>query len=145
MSETRIKIAIGGDHAGFEYKELLKDFLANYDVKDFGTYSLDSVDYPDFAHPVAAAVESGEFLYGILLCGSANGVAIAANKHAGIRAGLCWENEVASLVRKHNNANVLCIPARFVSEELAKEITSTFLDTEFEGGRHQTRVDKISC
>lgn len=145
MSETRIKIAIGGDHAGFEYKELLKDFLANYDVKDFGTYSLDSVDYPDFAHPVSAAVESGEFLYGILLCGSANGVAIAANKHSGIRAGLCWENEVASLVRKHNNANVLCIPARFVSEELAKEITSTFLNTEFEGGRHQTRVDKISC
>ena len=145
MSETRIKIAIGGDHAGFEYKELLKNYLVNYDVKDFGTYSLDSVDYPDFAHPVAAAVESGEFLYGILLCGSANGVAIAANKHAGIRASLCWENEVASLVRKHNNANVLCIPARFVSEELAKEITSTFLNTEFEGGRHQTRVDKISC
>ncbi|WP_316808522.1 ribose 5-phosphate isomerase B [Pedobacter agri] len=145
MSETRIKIAIGGDHAGFEYKEVLKEFLKNYEVKDFGTHSLDSVDYPDFAHPLAAAVENGEFTYGILLCGSANGVAITANKHAGIRAGLCWENEVASLVRKHNNANVLCIPARFVSEELAKEITTTFLNTEFEGGRHQTRVDKISC
>jgi ribose 5-phosphate isomerase B len=145
MSETRIKIAIGGDHAGFEYKEVLKDFLKNYDVKDFGTHSLDSVDYPDFAHPVASAVESGEFTYGILLCGSANGVAITANKHEGIRAGLCWENEVASLVRKHNNANILCIPARFVSEELAKEITTTFLNTEFEGGRHQNRIEKISC
>ncbi|AZI25334.1 MULTISPECIES: ribose 5-phosphate isomerase B [Pedobacter] len=145
MSETRIKIAIGGDHAGFEYKEVLKEFLKDYEVRDFGTHSLDSVDYPDFAHPLAAAVENGEFTYGILLCGSANGVAITANKHAGIRAGLCWENEVASLVRKHNNANVLCIPARFVSEELAKEITTTFLNTEFEGGRHQTRVNKISC
>jgi len=145
MSETRIKIAIGGDHAGFEYKEVLKAFLKDYEVRDFGTQSLDSVDYPDFAHPLAAAVENGEFTYGILLCGSANGVAITANKHAGIRAGLCWENEVAALVRKHNNANVLCIPARFVSEELAKEITTTFLNTEFEGGRHQTRVNKISC
>ena len=136
MSGTKIKIAIGADHAGFEYKEILKDF---------GTYSENSVDYPDFAHPVAAAVENGEFTYGILLCGSANGVAITANKHQHIRAGLCWENEVASLVRKHNNANVLCIPARFVSEELAKEITTTFLTTEFEGGRHQNRVEKISC
>jgi len=145
MSDTKIKIAIGADHAGFEYKEVLKDFLKDYDLKDFGTYSLDSVDYPDFAHPVAAAVESGEFTYGILLCGSANGVAITANKHEGIRAGLCWENEVASLVRKHNNANVLCIPARFVSETLAKEITTTFLNTEFEAGRHQNRIDKISC
>ncbi|MCX3267093.1 ribose 5-phosphate isomerase B [Pedobacter agri] len=140
-----MKIAIGGDHAGFEYKEVLKEFLKDYEIRDFGTHSLDSVDYPDFAHPLAAAVENGEFTYGILLCGSANGVAITANKHAGIRAGLCWENEVAALVRKHNNANVLCIPARFVSEELAKEITTTFLNTEFEGGRHQTRVNKISC
>ncbi|RLJ71955.1 ribose 5-phosphate isomerase B [Pedobacter alluvionis] len=145
MSDTKIKIAIGADHAGFEYKEILKDFLQDYEVKDFGTYSENSVDYPDFAHPVASAVESGEFTYGILLCGSANGVAITANKHQHIRAGLCWENEVASLVRKHNNANVLCIPARFVSEELAKEITTTFLATEFEGGRHQNRVEKISC
>jgi ribose 5-phosphate isomerase B len=145
MSDTKIKIAIGADHAGFEYKEILKDFLQDYEVKDFGTYSENSVDYPDFAHPVATAVENGEFTYGILLCGSANGVAITANKHQHIRAGLCWENEVASLVRKHNNANVLCIPARFVSEELAKEITTTFLTTEFEGGRHQNRVEKISC
>jgi ribose 5-phosphate isomerase B len=145
MSETKVKIAIGGDHAGFEYKEILKDFLKDYEVKDFGPSSSASVDYPDFAHPLASAVENGEFDYGILLCGSANGVAITANKHSGIRAGLCWENEVAALVRKHNNANILCIPARFVSEELAKEITTTFLNTEFEGGRHQTRVDKISC
>jgi len=145
MSDTKIKIAIGADHAGFEYKEILKDFLQGYEVKDFGTYSENSVDYPDFAHPVASAVENGEFTYGILLCGSANGVAITANKHQHIRAGLCWENEVASLVRKHNNANVLCIPARFVSEELAKEITTTFLTTAFEGGRHQNRVEKISC
>jgi len=145
MSDTKIKIAIGADHAGFEYKEILKDFLQDYEVKDFGTYSENSVDYPDFAHPVAAAIENGEFTYGILLCGSANGVAITANKHQHIRAGLCWENEVASLVRKHNNANVLCIPARFVSEELAKAITTTFLTTEFEGGRHQNRVEKISC
>lgn len=145
MSENKITIAIGGDHAGFEYKEVLKKFLSDYTVKDFGPYSADSVDYPDFAHPLAAAVENKEFTYGILLCGSANGVAITANKHQGIRAGLCWEKEVASLVRKHNNANVLCIPARFVSEEEAKEITATFLNTEFEGGRHQNRVEKISC
>ncbi|MFW0715627.1 ribose 5-phosphate isomerase B [Pedobacter sp. N23S346] len=145
MSETKVKIAIGGDHAGFEYKEILKDFLKDYEVKDFGTSSLTSVDYPEIAHPLALAVENGEFDYGILLCGSANGVAITANKHNGIRAGLCWENEVAALVRKHNDANILCIPARFVSEELAKEITTTFLNTEFEGGRHQNRVDKISC
>lgn len=145
MSDTKIKIAIGADHAGFEYKEILKDFLQDYEVKDFGTYSENSVDYPDFAHPVASAVENGEFTYGILLCGSANGVAITANKHQQIRACLCWENEVASLVRKHNNANILCIPARFVSAEQAKEITTTFLSTEFEGGRHQNRVEKISC
>ncbi|QPH37689.1 ribose 5-phosphate isomerase B [Pedobacter endophyticus] len=145
MPDHKIKIAIGSDHAGFEYKEILKNFLQDYEVKDFGTHALDSVDYPDFAHPVASAVENGAFTFGILLCGSANGVAITANKHQGIRAGLCWENEVAALVRKHNNANVLCIPARFVSEELAKEITTTFLNTEFEGGRHQNRVEKISC
>lgn len=145
MAATKIKIAIGSDHAGFEYKEMLKDFLSDYEVKDFGTHTLDSVDYPDFAHPLASAVENGEFTYGILLCGSANGVAITANKHQHIRAGLCWETEVASLVRKHNDANVLCIPARFVTKELAKEITTTFLNTEFEGGRHQNRIDKISC
>ena len=144
-TETKVKIAIGSDHAGFEYKELLKSFLTGYEVKDFGTYSTASVDYPDFAHPVAEAVESKEYTFGILVCGSANGVAITANKHQHIRAAICWLNEIASLARQHNNANVLCIPARFVSEELAKEMTTTFLTTEFEGGRHGNRVDKISC
>lgn len=140
-----LTIAIGGDHAGFEYKSLLLDFLKDYSVKDFGTYSIDSVDYPDFAHPVASAVESGEFDLGILICGSANGVAITANKHQGIRAAICWNSELAELAKSHNNANVLCIPARFVSQDQAKEITSKFIDTAFEGGRHANRVSKISC
>jgi len=118
--------------------------LDAYEIKDFGTY-VASVDYPDFAHPVAEAVESGDYTFGILICGSANGVAITANKHQQIRAALCWENEIAGLARMHNNANVLCIPARFVSGELAKEMTTTFLNTAFEGGRHENRVDKISC
>ena len=144
-TETKIKIAIGADHAGFEYKELLKSFLTDYEVKDFGTHSSQSVDYPDFAHPVASAVESKEYAFGILVCGSANGVAITANKHQHIRAAICWLNEIAALSRMHNNANVLCIPARFVSEDLAKEMTTTFLNTPFEGGRHEGRVDKISC
>jgi ribose 5-phosphate isomerase B len=142
---TSIKIAIGSDHAGFEYKEMLRDFLSAYELTDFGTYTSDSVDYPDFAHPVAEAVESKEATFGILVCGSANGVAITANKHQGIRAAICWQTEIAELARKHNNANILCIPARFISEELAKEITTLFLNTEFEGGRHGTRVGKISC
>jgi ribose 5-phosphate isomerase B len=146
-TDKNIKIAIGADHAGFEYKALLTAHLtdAGYEVKDFGTYSLDSVDYPDFAHPVASAVESTEYAFGILVCGSANGVAITANKHQHIRAAICWLNELAALSRQHNNANILCIPARFVSEDLAKEMTTTFLNTEFEGGRHAGRVDKISC
>lgn len=142
-----LKIAIGCDHAGFEYKEALKKTLeANgHVVKDFGTYSTDSVDYPDFVHPVADAVEQKESDFGILLCGSANGVAMTANKHQGIRAGLCWTAEVASLTRQHNNANVLCIPARFLSLGEANKIADIFLSTEFEGGRHQGRIDKISC
>lgn len=144
MDKT-LSIAIGSDHAGFEYKEILKDFLSAYHTKDFGTYSADSADYPDFAHPVASAVESGEFTFGILVCGSANGVAITANKHQDIRAAICWTDELAELCRKHNNANVLCIPARFISEDLAKNITNKFLTTEFEGGRHANRVNKISC
>lgn len=145
MSTEKIKIAIGADHAGFEYKELLREYLADFEVKDFGTYSPDSVDYPDFAHPVASAVENGEFTFGILVCGSANGVAITANKHQQIRAAICWLNELAALARQHNNANVLCIPARFVSEELAKQMADTFITTAFEGGRHAGRVGKISC
>lgn len=144
---TSLKIAIGCDHAGFEYKEVLKKTLEakGHVVKDFGTYSTDSVDYPDFVHPVADAVEQKESDFGMLLCGSANGVAMTANKHQGIRAGLCWNAEVASLTRQHNNANILCIPARFLSLDEAKEIASVFLSTEFEGGRHQGRIDKISC
>jgi ribose 5-phosphate isomerase B len=145
MSIQKVKIAIGADHAGFDYKEMLKVYLSDYEVKDFGTFSSDSTDYPDFAHPVAEAVEKGEFDFGILVCGSANGVAITANKHQHIRAAICWENEIAELARKHNNANIVCIPARFISTQLAKEITTTFLTTNFEGGRHQNRVDKISC
>jgi ribose 5-phosphate isomerase B len=146
-TDKKLRIAIGADHAGFEYKELLRDYLisASYEVKDFGTYSPDSVDYPDFAHPVASAVENGDFDFGVLVCGSANGVAITANKHQHIRAAICWLNELASLARQHNNANIICIPARFVSEDLAKEMVDTFLHTEFEGGRHANRVNKISC
>lgn len=140
-----MKLAIGSDHAGFEQKQLLLQWLRDngHEVQDFGTHSLDSVDYPDYVHPLATAVEGGEFERGILLCGSANGVCITANKHQGIRAGLAWEPEVASLIRQHNNANVVCIPARFVDAETARAITNQFLTTAFEGGRHQTRVDKI--
>ncbi len=140
-------IAIGADHAGYEYKESLKKWLVEnkYTLKDFGTFGLASVDYPDFAHPVAAAVEGKEFDLGVLICGSANGVAITANKHQGIRAALCWTEEVASLARLHNNANVLCLPARFISLDLAEKILVRFLQTNFEGGRHGKRVDKISC
>lgn len=140
-------IAIGGDHAGFTYKAELLDFLehAGYAIKDFGTHSAESVDYPDFAHPVATAVERGEFDRGILICGSANGVAITANKHQGIRAAICWQEELASLARQHNDANIVCIPARFIEVELAKAIIEKFLTTEFEGGRHANRVNKMSC
>lgn len=145
MPPEKLTLAIGADHAGFAYKELLKKSLSAYEIKDFGAFSTDAVDYPDFAHPVAQAVANGEFSFGILICGSANGVAITANKHAQIRAAICWENEIAALARQHNNANVLCLPARFISETLATTITNTFLTTLFEGGRHQTRVSKISC
>lgn len=141
-----MKIAIGSDHAGFEYKEQLVAYLKNaFEVKDFGTHSPDSVDYPDFAHPVASSVEDGEFGFGVLVCGSANGVAITANKHQGIRAAICWNAELAALARLHNNANIVCIPARFISIEEAKSIVDTFLNTAFEGGRHATRVNKMSC
>lgn len=140
-----MKIAVGGDHAGFDYKQVLIGELEGLDhqVKDFGPYSGDSVDYPDFVHPVAEGVASGEYDLGILLCGSANGVAITANKHQGIRAAVCWLPELAELGRSHNNANICCIPARFTSLEDASKIMKTFLDTAFEGGRHARRVDKI--
>ncbi len=140
-------LAIGSDHAGFEYKAKLINYLRDEKgvaLRDFGTYSIDSVDYPDFAHPVAKAVESKEYSFGVLLCGSANGVAISANKHAHIRAAICWENEIASLARMHNDANILCIPARFVTLEVAKQMIDTFIATAFEGGRHAIRVDKMA-
>ncbi len=140
-------IAIGSDHAGFEYKEALKKWLEKngYKTKDFGTYSTESADYPDFAHAVAQAVEKKEFELGLLLCGSANGVAITANKHQNIRAAICWNEELAALARQHNNANVVCIPARYVNYELAEKILDRFLHSSFEGGRHERRVNKISC
>lgn len=142
-----MKIAIGSDHAGFEYKEIIKALLIEqgHTVKDYGTHSADSVDYPDFAHPVASAVEDGTFPLGVLICGSANGVAMTANKHQGIRAAICWTEELAELARQHNNANIVCIPARFISESIAKKIVTKFLATDFEGGRHGRRVGKISC
>lgn len=140
-----LKIAIGADHAGFDYKQVLLEAVQASELKDFGTYSNISADYPDFAHPVASAVESGDFDLGILVCGSANGVAITANKHQGIRAAICWNEELAELARKHNNANIVCIPARFISIEEAKKIVAVFLNTDFEGGRHATRVGKIAC
>jgi ribose 5-phosphate isomerase B len=140
-------IAIGCDHAGFDCKEDLISFLEGEKMtyKDFGTYNKDSVDYPDFAHPVADAVESGEASFGILLCGSANGVAITANKHANIRAAICWGEELAELARKHNDANIICIPARFVRDGDAEKMLDVFMNTEFEGGRHANRVEKIAC
>ena len=141
-----LRIAIGADHAGFDYKQALAAALTTaIEIRDFGTYSVDSVDYPDFAHPVALAVESGECDLGILVCGSANGVAITANKHQGIRAAICWNSELASLARQHNNANIVCIPARFISLYEAEEIVNTFLSTDFEGGRHANRVNKMNC
>jgi len=141
------KIAIGGDHAGYEYKKKLMVKLEKegYEVKDFGPFSDASVDYPDYVHPICSSIEQGEFDKGILICGSGNGVAITANKHQGIRAALCWNENLAALARQHNNANVIALPARFVAYELAENITLTFLDTDFEGGRHQNRVDKIAC
>jgi ribose 5-phosphate isomerase B len=145
MSTNPMRIAIGADHAGFAYKQTLMAHLSQNELKDFGTYGTDSVDYPDFAHPVALAVESGEYDLGILICGSANGVAMAANKHQGVRAAICWTVELAVLARTHNNANVLCLPARFISEADAQAICDAFLQTDFEGGRHANRVDKISC
>jgi ribose 5-phosphate isomerase B len=141
------KIAIGADHAGFECKEAIKEYLTlkGFEIIDKGTYSASSVDYPDFAHPVAEAVENNLVDRGILVCGSGQGVCITANKHQGIRAALAWEPEIAKLSREHNNVNVLCLPARFISLETAIECVNLFINTEFEGGRHATRVGKISC
>ena len=139
-------IAIASDHAGYGYKEAVKALLAGMKItaEDFGTDSKASCDYPDYAHPLADAIESGRHDYGVLICASANGVCMTANKHAGIRAAIAWETELAALARQHNDANVVCIPARFVSVELAQDIVKTFLTTEFEGGRHARRVGKIA-
>ena len=139
-----MKIIIGSDHAGFEMKEALKEWLqiTSLTLEDVGCHSDQSVDYPDYAHVVAHKVESEDSV-GILLCGSANGVCITANKHQGIRAALCWNSEIATLARQHNDANIVCIPARFISLEQAKDIVHQFLNTTFEGGRHQNRVNKI--
>lgn len=140
-----MKISIGGDHAAVSLKAKVKALLESrsIEVKDFGTNSEESVDYPDFGHPVARAVESKNSDLGIVICGSGNGINMAVNKHKGIRSALCWNEELASLSRQHNNANVLALPARFISEDLGLKIVESFLDASFEGGRHQKRVDKI--
>lgn len=141
-----MKVAIGCDHAGFAYKDTIIRTLKKegVEVVDKGTYSEDSVDYPDFVHPVADLVESGEADLGVLICGSGNGVSMAANKHQNIRAALCWKDELAALARQHNDANIISIPARFVSARLARQMVRTFISTDFEGGRHARRVGKIS-
>jgi ribose 5-phosphate isomerase B len=140
-------VAIGADHAGFQYKERIISFLKikNIAFKDYGTYSADSADYPDFAHPVADAVENREAACGILVCGSGNGVAITANKHQDIRAALCWNVELTTLARQHNNANIICLPQRFIDAENALDMVDAFLHAEFEAGRHERRVGKIAC
>jgi ribose 5-phosphate isomerase B len=142
-----MKISIGNDHAGPEYKKAIVEMLkANgYEVTNYGTDSADSVDYPDFGHPVALDVASKKADFGIIICGSGNGIAMSANKHQGIRAALCWMKEIAVLARQHNDANIISIPARYTSIPQAVEMVQTFLKTDFEGGRHQNRVDKISC
>lgn len=143
-----MELFIGGDHAGFDLKEKVKELLAEkgMSVKDFGPHSSDSVDYPDFVHPLAAALKdkAPTEALGILICGSGNGVCITANKHAHIRAALCWDKDLATLARSHNNANVLCLPARFVTKEAAFDMVEAFLSATFEGGRHERRVEKIA-
>jgi ribose 5-phosphate isomerase B len=140
-------IAIGADHAGFKLKTVIADYLRSkgHTVEDFGAFSEQSVDYPDFAHPVANAIEEGKVNYGVLICGSANGISMAANKHKGIRAAVCWNKEVAELARLHNDANIISLPARFISDDEAKACVDVFFATAFEGGRHANRVNKIAA
>jgi len=140
-------IPIGADHAGFELKNVLIELLTEkgYEMEDFGCYSEESIDYPDFGHPVAYKVEGDDAILGILICGSGNGINMTANKHQGVRSALCWNKEIAQLAREHNNANIVTLPARYLTIEEAKEIVLTFISTDFEGGRHQRRVDKIAC
>lgn len=142
---AQLSIAIGADHAGFHLKAEIAEYVRSlgHQVTDFGANSEASVDYPDFAHPVANEVESGKAVFGILICGSGNGISMAANKHKGIRAAVCWNWEVAKLARLHNDANILSLPARFISVEEAKACVDVFLSTDFEGGRHANRVNKI--
>ena len=145
---NELRIAVCNDHAGFELKGTILDHLKALGVtkvKDFGSYTSESCDYPDFAHPLSIAVEKGEYDLGITICGSGNGICMAANKHQGIRSALCWENEIASLARRHNNANVISLPARFITANEAKGMINIFLTTDFEGGRHAVRVAKIPC
>ncbi len=141
------KVAMAADHAGYELKESLKAYLKDlgFTVTDFGTHSTESTDYPDYAHPMALAVEKGEADFGISVCGSGNGINMTVNKHQGIRAALCWNKEISELARLHNNANVCSLPARFISENEALDIVSAFINTDFEGGRHIRRVEKIPC
>lgn len=141
-----LKIGISSDHAGYELKELIKrEFSQHFECEDFGTHSTDSMDYPDVAHPLAEAVSKGDLVWGIAICGSGNGINMTVNKHANIRSALCWNEELASLARQHNNANILALPARFISSELALKIVEQFRTSEFEGGRHENRVNKIAC
>jgi len=139
------KVGLACDHAGFEYKERIKTMLQTqgYEVQDFGTYSTESCDYPDFAHKLAIAVEQKKVDIGVSLCGSANGINITANKHQGVRSAICWKEEIAVLARQHNDANICSMPARFISFDEAIKIVSAFFNTDFEGGRHQKRIDKI--
>lgn len=142
-----MKISIGNDHAGPDYKKAIVAFLEQkgHEIMNHGTDTFDSVDYPDFGHPVASDVESGKADFGIVICGSGNGINMTVNKHQGIRSALCWTKEIAGLARQHNDANIISIPARFTSIQQAVEMVDTFLNTQFEGGRHATRVNKIAC
>ena len=145
-SISEMKISMASDHAGYELKLRVKAWLEAHgaQVKDYGCYSTESCDYPDFAHPCAASVEAGEADFGVVICSTGNGICMTANKHQGIRAALCWDTPLAALARQHNNANVLGMPAKFISEEMAMKITETFFTTDFEGGRHERRVNKIA-
>jgi ribose 5-phosphate isomerase B len=142
-----MKIAIGNDHAGPEYKKAIVAMLQSkgYEVTNYGTDTFDSVDFPDFGHPVALDVSEGKVNFGIVICGSGNGIAMTANKHQKVRAALCWTKEIAALARQHNDANIISIPARFTSIAQAVDMIDTFLNTDFEGGRHTNRVNKIAC
>lgn len=146
-SVSELRIALASDHAGYNLKQVVINYLTQNGATthDFGCYSTDSCDYPDYAHPLAIAIENGEYDFGITICSTGNGISMTANKHQGIRAALCWDVPIARLARQHNNANVLGLPANFISQELAIEMVQTFFTTDFEGGRHERRVNKISC